>query len=599
MMQKCGQRLWATWALAAAMLLAAGCDCAQKSVKQAAAPPAWTRADVQAAITEPAADPAELCPADAALYARIDGLAQWRASGDADPLVAHAWELIHATRPPHVWTRAAERMKLSEAAMTDALLGTTVALIDQRINGRHGVVAMSKVEPAMLAKLPAAMGLKALDEPRTRIGPFAMYRVEDGGRRYLIALGTRWMFITETRHDEQLYKLLSATAVACVDRGLAGSSEPLAANLSYQAMLSRLPRERAAMMFSHNKNGDEQHAVAVVRSGHDVMVHYAGSIPKLEKLLGDAEMADAADFGAMPRSTISAASIGVIPKVFPGSSALDFLLFPNSYAKGVLPKIGPTVVTFLGRVAPEDITPNPGMGAPVLGLAIRLKDPAVALELDRIVRGVHFLLSVGGLELGQSLFGMQSVHMGEVNYHIANFGPVLAQRIKDPQYVRLVRLPSSAGLTKVTFGRIGQWYVVCSQEAYFRRWAEADADDTRRFTQSPEFNGSDFHTHPRLILSAMTQAPQLTALMQEVAAYWKKAGEQQLDQPVKPMPKALAAFDTETEEISGPLDEPMRWVADGLRRTHSFNVQIWREGDTEVRGELHVVPTPVAHAARQ
>lgn len=547
----------------------------------------WAKPDVVAAMYEPA-DPAELAPADSSLFVRVDGLAAWRRSGDADPLVAHAWDLIGDYRPMSVWKSAAKKLGLSEQQMMDAVFGRTVALVGQRLDHRGGMVVMTEPDPAILKKLPAAMGLKPWGEPFPTIGRFSTYYVVDHQHRYLIVLGSRWMFITYTREADFLYRLLAGVPMHRASVGARGVGA-LTEDVTFNHDLSRLPTDHAALMFTRSRSGAEHHALAVVRKNHDVTVYYAANIPKLDALLGDAPGLEAADFGPLPSSVIMAASLAVIPRDFPGASALDVTLFPHSFAKRVLPRVEPPVLTFLGQVPAKSVQPSPPIDPPVLGLAIHLRDPSVAQDLDRVVKGVHFLLSLGDFQLGKGLFGVQTKQYGRVVYHVADFGDVLASRVDDPQFSQMVKLPSSAGLTHLTFGRIGAWYVICSQEAFFRQWADAERDAQHRLTAAPDWGSFEFADRPRLILSAVTQAPRLASLLKSVSDYWKSLPTHQNTKSTQPVAPVITSLETDTQRLTSPMDEPMLWIADGLRRHHSFNVQMWREGKTGVLGELRVV----------
>jgi hypothetical protein len=569
--------------VAALAVFLAGCESAPKATAEKPPPP-WALPEVLAAVVEPAEDPGELVPADARFFVRIDDLAGWQRSGDADPLAGHAAILIRAFRPPNVWKAAAKKLGLDDPAMSAAFFGKTAAVVDQRVDNHDGVVVMTLLDPALIPKIPAAMGLAPAKEAR-QIGPFKVYTVEDSGKRYVVALGARWFFVTKEGAAPQLRRLLSAVAAYRVRGPGEGAADAINNSPLYNGMMAKLPTVRTASLYTRNNEATEHHAVSVARDNGEVAVHYTATIPQLPKLLGDYDQIDAPDFGPLPASTISATTLSILPHAPPGVGALDITLFPHTFIKNIIPRIKPPITAFLARVPGSEVTPDPGMDVPVFGFAIRLKDPAVAADLDRVIKGVHFLLSLGNFELGQSLFGIRAVSEGSMRYHVADFGPVLAQRFKDPQFSRLVNLPSSAGLTRVTFGRVGGYYVVCSQEAYFRQWIAADAGASQTFSQTSAVGSFSLRRRPNLILYGVTLAPQLSAMFDEVAAYWAKVGTPPTAAPTRPA-TVLDTAQAEAQRLTDPVEKPLVWVSDGIRRQHSFHIQLWREDPTTLRGEL-------------
>ena len=179
---------------------------------------------------------------------------------------------------------------------------------------------------------------------------------------------------------------------------------------------------------------------------------------------------------------------------------------------------------------------------------------------------------------------MRRVEVGTTTFHVADFGQALVKRLKDPQLSPLIRLPSSAGLARLSFGRIGRWYVICSQEAFFRRCIAADADAAKRLTHTSTYRAFTFESRPGLIASALTRAHELSNLVGNSAEYYRRAHTE--------TPAAAG-----TDRKPADLEAPLRWSADALRSRHAFYFQLWHDADGVLRGKLRIVADESTNAA--
>ena len=577
-----------------------------------AAPPTppWIAPALAAAITEPLDDPAMLCPASAVGYLRVDRLAQWRASGESDPLVKYVWQTVQALGPPSCWQRAAKHLGWDNDAMLDAYFGRTVALIGQRVDGQPALVVASRIGAEALRKLPAAAGLKPWAPPgagagpesgvrrpesaRSRgaglvsVGPFAMYSTEEDGEAFVFAIGKRWLLIVEQKRIEHLRRVLTVTP----RRGAGGGENhaddtvnpPLAELPAYRQLLAKLPTGRSALLSTGNSKGTERHAAAVVRHGRDLTVHYVATGTKLARIDRRAAHSAGVDFGLLPAATVSAATINMLDRSPRQFGLLDLLLFPHKIGAQILPKLSPPMIVFLGTVPGAEVRPDPGGAVPVVGAAVKLNDYTAARDLDRLVAGLHLVANLRELDLIRSVFGLRRVKAGDTTFHVADFGEALSKRLKDPQLSPLLRLPSSAGLTRLSFGRIGQWYVLCSQEAFFRRCIAADADGAKRLTHTNAFGAFAFESRPQLIASAMTRADELSTLVKNTADFYSHAHTE-------------APGNSATTRSLPDLGAPLRWFAEALQYHQSFYFQLWQDRDDTLCGKLQIVAQQHAGSA--
>ncbi len=512
--------------------------------------------------------------------------AEWLAHRERDPLVNHLWKVIESFQSPQLWKRASQHLGLSNQQLLELYFGQVVSVADLEVGDRHAAIVMSRADSKDLAQLPEALGLSPLGR-HGRIGPFRTYKATEKGKEYVIGLGKRWLFITEAPYLEHMRRLWASVA---------GGSRPLKESERYVELMRELPDQADAVVFTNDPEHKEHHAMVIRRQGQSLTADYIAKAQRIDELLKDVEQVGGYDFGPLPRSVISAATMNVMQRAMPGDGAFNLLLFPRNFRQHVRPWIGPPVIAFLAALEPQRVEPNPGVPVPVFGMAVKINNPAVVADLDRIVKGVHFLLSASRLDLGQGLFGVRRVSQGGMEYQVAEFGPIIQKLAGKGDFARMAKLPSSAGLTKLTFGRVGPYYLVCSQEAFFHDWYLASSDPSLRLVSTPGFGDFAFEEKPRPVASALVRAPELGRLLAAVADYWKKAKEQGMEDPGEPeKPKKVQGKTDqpkaeENKESPDPFERPIRWVADGLQHRHSFAVQLWADERQRLRGQLRIQP---------
>ncbi|MBI1371473.1 MAG: hypothetical protein GC159_01745 [Phycisphaera sp.] len=566
--------------------------------------PPWARPDVAAKAVEPDVDPAELVPADARLYLRLDHLGPLLSRRTDDPLVAHAWKVVTSLQRPELWETTRERLGLSMDETINRYFGRSVVVTEMKLDGDWGVVVMSRASPDDLAVLPGAMNAVpwGVDGPGGgKVGPMRTFSVASDGADMLVAVGQRWLMMTETKHAAHLRHLV--TSVAQHTLGLEGAVGPLARGEQFRATMAKLPPDAPIVMYTRNSDLTERHGLTLVDQADGSMdVHYAGQIKKLEEMVPHVEGVRGVDFGLLPAETITAVSINVLYHPRDKSEFGQDAEMGSKMAMGVLPDLAPPLILFLARVPPESVDPNPGVAVPVLGLAVKLKSPDGAAKLDSLIRSVHMILTLTEFNVVGTIFGVHREAAGDVSYAVADFGRALARRVKDPSLARLVNLPTTAGLQRLSFGRIGEWYVVSSQESFFRRCVDTYNDKSQRLDAAPDYAEFEFDDGASLLMSSITRAPKLAALLGEVHDYWQsvrvaedaanRAGAQDdaKDATVKPTKRPYSVLPSEPDAPYSHIDKPLHWITDALKLRRSFSVQVWQDGDTGLIGHLHVQP---------
>ncbi|MDH3585261.1 MAG: hypothetical protein OER86_13740, partial [Phycisphaerae bacterium] len=301
-----GQLLAGLLALITAL---AGCHRAGTVPAKAPAPtPAWQLASVTSAIEEPGDDPARLVPADARVYLRLDGLGDLSKLAEEDPLAGQVQATLRHLQPPELWKRAATNLQMDDETLLRTYFGTTVAVVDQKVDGRHAVVVLSRAPPEDLERLPRALGMVPWPTTR-RIGPFSIWSTPAEDHPLLLAVGKRWLAITERRQAPHLCHLLCGVAE---DRNEATTPAALAETTGFRDLVDALPGPREALLFTQDRRGRERHALGVVRDQDRIVAHYRAVVPKLAEVAERFRWAPSLDFGPLPASVLSATAVHVL-----------------------------------------------------------------------------------------------------------------------------------------------------------------------------------------------------------------------------------------------------------------------------------------------
>jgi len=551
--------------------------------------PAWRRPEVLDLLTEAAEDPAALVPADVDVFVHLRNGAGILDADDSDPIAREAWSAIEETIPGGMWELAATNLGVDERDLLRELFTRDLCLVDQTIDGRRKLSVLALVESDLLAKLPRAAELEPWAEQPT-VGPYRLYRGTSEDHDYLLALGESRLVFSSTKGADHVRRLLVAGS---------DGTPLLADNEGYRDLMSQLPRKHNGVVFTQSRDGEEAHAVTLIRDAGRYEARYVAHAPDVMKYVEALEPGRGVDFGPQPVDVVAAGTFNLMTKDVPAEGLLDTLLFPYSFRGRVLPRIEPPILLFLGKVPRADIRPDPGFDVPVFGFAIRLTDPEVTADLDRLCSGLHFLASISQLALIEGFFGVEAIDSqldGEpLAYHRADFGPVLRAGGSDSLLAKLASLPNARSLTRVAFGRIGDFYVICTQEAFFRRWTQAQSGRAARLTAADDFSEFEFQDHAGLIFSALTRGRELSALVNETITFVERARGKDAEE--KPEPDHDSRKSSTGNRRPGPRDpddatritRPLRWLANGLEQSRTFSVQVWHSDDGLLHGKLVVL----------
>jgi hypothetical protein len=519
-------------------------------------------------------DPARFVPAEVLMYARLEGAAGFLDAKDGDPLARKAWRVIQGIAPAGFWRDAAPRLGLSEREVLEALFAHDVVVVDQALDGRRAEVVLARVDEDLLRRLPEAAGCVRLGSGE-QLGAFEVFAnpLKEGG--FVLARSSRWLAFTSIDASDHLRRLLTARA----------AGEPaLATNDGFLELMARLPAERSGTFYTRSVDGSERHAVVLVREPDRLVAHYAGRVADAEKYVDPLSASEGVEFGPLPADVLAAGTVNVFTRDVPGESFLDLLLFPHSFRDRVLPRLSPPLLVFLGQVPGTRIDPRLDFTVPVLGAAVRLKDPSVAEDLDRIASGAHFLVAVTRLKLLEGFFGVEEVEWEGGSYHVADFGPIVRAGGPNSVFARLASIPGASSLTRLAYGVVGDYYLVCTQEHFLRACADLAAGNAPRLAAAPDFASFGLEERNGLVVSGVIRGRELAALLRAAGQYIERVTGIPVDsgEKEKGTDDSSKRQRSSSDEDSRTVQRPLDWIASGLEDSRSFALQLWYDG-----GALH------------
>ena len=230
--------------------------------------------------------------------------------------------------------------------------------------------------------------------------------------------------------------------------------------------------------------------------------------------------ATALQLGPLPRDTLAVVMLNVYDQQPQKTQFINTLLAPKTYEQDILPRIQAPLVLFLGQVPQDQIKTETNAAFPVLGMAIRLRDPAVAEELTDLVDNALRFANVSGFDQKAPPIPLQSDEHRGVSYGEAHAGPMLVARTGRKEL----------GPLTLTYGRIGNWYVVCTHNWFFRQCIDAQADPQRRLATDAAFAAMPLKQVQNPVVTVTLRGPAAAAHLRTWVQYWQSAaGDRALD----------------------------------------------------------------------
>lgn len=657
--------------MACALVVAAGCR-TTPGYPPGLLPPSPARAVVVEDVTDRreierlrlSQSPVQFCPTGVNMVIYTADLGTWLAGNPQSPLAGHARRLLSASIPHHAWAEAKGRLGLDGEGLFRRYFGSHVAIVALGNPRRDGILLVGSASEEALREAPRAFALTRTRE-YDRSG-FRFYEIRQDTVEYAVAIDRGWFILAEKRNLAGIRVL--------IDTGIHGGRDSLVSDPEFLDLAAKLPEHRLGLIYGRDRKGLARHMAAAVPEGDSLVVHYLSTDPspvpavtpsqvnrnvieylqaraKLTDVPGDADFpylshSDTLDLGPLPPGTVGVAVLNAVHHCPMDLGILDMPVVFGSVRQRILPGISPPLLGFVGLAETQCPSGGATVEVPTAGVAIRLLQPGIAEDIDRLLQTFHFLATLGSFELGKVFFGIDTMTEGDIPFHVADFGSSLIRWLRDPAVAALANLPEPAGLRRIAFGRIGEWYVVCTQESFFRECVQAYRDPARRYDTGSVYAGFGLQSHPGLLFSAMTDVPSLSRLLNTVqgqlvtgniqgeeaagagaeassaethsgdseppvwclqdamagvndlftivARSWRDLYTLPVDLPKAKENKAVQAAREEDSRRSPQTDpdralQPLNWLANAIRRQYSFAGQIWRAPDGSPRGILKIV----------
>jgi hypothetical protein len=403
------------------------------------------------ALPTAAQESAKLAPPNTAVFIELPNLAKLRAKLEQDPVVKLLRDRLPANRRPEAWEAVKMMMGMSGEEIFDRYFGKQVVVISERTGDHAPSVVLSKVDAADFN-----VGVERLQLSATgNVNDFKLYETTDGKGRFAFHNG--WMAMASDEHAVWLKQVL----------GGLGKGPTLADDATFKKWVAKLPAGGAddrALAFARGPEPEGTHVLSARRGeSGDIAVHYAGSNEGWRKAL-EKHPADAGplSFGPTPNEAVAAMALNLHETQFDANAAagLDRLLNGRSFQEVVWSKLAPPAVVMMGSVPGEQLDPATPFIAPSFGVAMRMKDKAVAGELDQMLANGVLIFNVVSTEWKTPAVQIAEREQGAVKYRVAHFGAPVAQRFGRP---------ALAGMGTVCWAAVGDWYVITSQEPLMKQ----------------------------------------------------------------------------------------------------------------------------------
>jgi len=433
-----------------------------------------------------AQDGAGLAPHDARVFIQADGMAGWIDAWEKDPLYRYLKEVAPEKKHRDAMKELEAILGMSGHDIIRKYFGTKIIYIGKEEgDGKPGV---------LLSEVAKADMDHALDSIRAALvdtyGAYKIYTPEDGS--VLLGYDGKRLAVAEPRFKDYAKAVLSRAA----------DDKSLADDAAFKEWTGRLADDRAITVYVLKP--DETHAIGVVKGVRGSLdIGYTGTFPDLRKLypkLGDAE---ALEFGPLPKTTIGATMLnledaGIDTK---GMRAIDGILanVSKNFKEDILPNLDAPLLLFLGEVSRTAVKPDPGFAVPVVGMAVKLRDTDVARDLNYVMGTAVALGNLSVMSWSKTPMTVKARTYNDVSYVAVDAGAALAAKVERPEL---------AGTVVLSYGAVGDWFVVCTHEEFFKQIIAAEADESKRLTINKMIPVTD-NDDP--VLSSFTRMPLLSA----------------------------------------------------------------------------------------
>ncbi len=443
-------------------------------------------------LTHGASGP-RLAPADVTTYIQIDNLAALQAKLNTDPVIKQIADSLPFTRKNKAWKKVQRQLSLTGPEIISAYFGKQVIVFSKGTSAPQGLI-LSRIKKADAQHAIRKLGLTPFETK----GPFTYYHPKED-KKSVIAFSDQFLAAGDHAHLSYIQKTLTNL----------GNVPSLADDPQFKKWTANLPGKRNVLLFTRNVNRGHFHAISADITKPRIRIDITSQIPELSKGFKHIGPAAPLDFGPLPADTFAALTLNLIDAEFDRreSRFLDQLFVGKSFNRDIKPKLGAPVLLFAGSVPAKNIQPNPGHPIPAFGVALKLKDKSVGNDINAAMNRIMIIASFfSKQQLGEPVIPFGSLHNGNA-YSVVNFGKAFADKFN---------FPTLAGSLRLTYGQVGDWYIVTTHDDFYKRCIDAAKDPKKSLAASPFFKSLTLAKPKKPIATLVINSASLTKAVDPV-----------------------------------------------------------------------------------
>ena len=487
---------------------------------------------------------AQLAPANTQVLVEISDLADWFDALTQGP--EGQWIREQLDTDPQ-WAGLMALLDMDTDTFIQAYFGGDVVIFGTSLDDDAPGVTFTQVDAAHTQLVRERLFL----EPLEQVGPAMLYLTADGGG--VIAIFDGWIGMCDLESLDYLKQVLAHEGPSLVDTP------------AYTYWTGLLPEDRAATVF-FSESAEESHVISAARTEHGVDISYFGKSDSYLEIVTTLGQATAVGFGPLPAETLAAISVNfsvsdeIVDEIDDEMAAvLEMLAAPASFSDDIVTKLGSPMVLFVSSVPGDQVEPNIDHDVSVAGIAIKLDDESVAADLQRMLDNTMLIANLATTQWQVGPIRMTQGDYQASSYRVAHVGKLIAQYTGQPEIEAI----------QLVYGQVDDYYVVCTQEAYFRQCVDAVADD-RRVQLQLEGSAGELATRP--IFAAIVHPEGFARMLQS----WPTLiGNEEL-------------LGDLAQEIDSPELAELAEVIDLLGLFDSVKMQLWEGQDDLIIGRFEL-----------
>jgi hypothetical protein len=397
-------------------------------------------------------------PADTAVVVEVNHAGQWSESFGDNQLGQILLRVTPANRFIRGWRRMQRMLGQTSAQMVDNYFGQSVILLAAHTDPGSPMVIISRLANRELA---TDLIQKLQLEEREVFEDHHIYQTPDAGAILSLHDTSPTIIFTSERNTAYLKRLI-----------LAAKTEPLLKDDKvFNQFLTAIP-DNTVLKGYVRPDGDEKHSFFVTNDANAIKAQYIGKMSEMMSVLSQLGSNEPHQFGPLPPDCMAALSVNLNHQQLQDTSVVEMInkiIAPKTFAADLQPKLGKSIVLFLNK-------PDQMQMLPAVGIALQMKDHDLTADMDTFMKNVMVVSTM-------SMEKQRSQEPGQAQQPIAPVQPTLvthnktAYRTAPVANIKMIQ----QGMTVITpiqlsWGRINDWYVICSDKQTFCQCVDNPAD---------------------------------------------------------------------------------------------------------------------------